>query len=253
MPSPMRPRVALLMVAGLVLCLAAACSQDDGTSETTSAAKPATPSPAPTRARQLLEGLKVNTPRPVLGDVDGAAQRTPAVYVSTNGDPDSGGAPLTVTFTAEVTGGPQGLHYRWDFGDNSMPGHQLEVQHTYQEPGDYTATFTVTGPGILETDEVSIEVTEEGIDVSIDADPDIGSVPLTVQFSAILDDDLPGPFYYQWDFGDGGRDVSNPTTHTYRDAGEYTARVTVTNSAGQIGRQDVEITVDPRENDAGQQ
>ena len=74
--------------------------------------------------------------------------------------------------------------------------------------------------------------------------PDIGTAPLAVQFSAVLDEDLPGPFYYSWDFGDGGRDVSNPTAHTYRVPGTYTAVLTVTNTQGQGARRDVEVQVD---------
>jgi PKD repeat protein len=67
----------------------------------------------------------------------------------------------------------------------------------------------------------------------------------------VLDEDLPGPFYYHWDFGDGGRDVTNPTAHTYRFPGQYTATLLVTNTQGQSAHADVEIQVDPLEDAQG--
>jgi len=177
-------------------------------------------------------------------------QEIGTLWVSANGDPDSGGVPLTVNFTADVQGRASDLRYRWDFGDNSPPVTQLTTQHTYRTTGDFTATLTVTGPDGEESDEVSIQVSEEGFDVSIDADPDVGKPPLTVHFSAVLDDEeQPGPFSYQWDFGDGGHDVANPTTHTYQQAGQYTATCVVTNPQGQTGHEEVEIQVDANEED----
>ena len=187
------------------------------------------------------------TPLRAVGTTPGVVaggQGPEALWISASGDPDSGGVPLTVDFSAEIQGGPSDLSYRWDFGDNSPPAYQLNVQHIYRSVGDFTATLTVTGTDAEETDDVSIQVSEEAFDVSIDADPDIGKPPLTVHLSAVLDDDLPGPFSYQWDFGDGTRDVANPTTHTYSAAGQYTATCVVTNSQGQIGRQEADIQVD---------
>jgi len=173
-----------------------------------------------------------------------------ALWVSASGDPDSGGVPLTVNFTADVQGGSSDLRYRWDFGDDSPPSTQLTTQHTYRASGDFTATLTVSGPDTEESDDVYIQVSEEGFDVSIDADPDVGKPPLTVHFSAVLDDeDQPGPFSYRWDFGDGGHDVVNPTTHTYQQPGQYTASCVVTNPQEQTGREEVEIQVDASEDD----
>ena len=218
----------------------------------TGARSAATPVFAP-RSHQLVDQSTIHvTPLRGFGGTPGAAagaRRPEALSISASGDPDSGGVPLTVDFTADIQGGPEDLSYYWDFGDNSPPARQLNVQHTYRSVGEFTATLTVTGIETEETDDVSIQVSEEGFDVSIDADPDVGKAPLTAHFSAVLDDDLPGPFSYQWDFGDGSHDGANPTTHTYRTAGEYTATCVVTNSKGQIGRQDVDIQVDAGDED----
>jgi PKD repeat protein len=66
-----------------------------------------------------------------------------------------------------------------------------------------------------------------------------------VHFVAVIDDEeIPGPLRFLWEFGDGSRDVSNPTSHTYRRPGEYTALLTVTNGVGQWAQRDVMIQVD---------
>jgi PKD repeat protein len=244
-----RRRHALTRVLALVGCLAAVgCTQtDDGTS-TAVAAKAATPS-----AESGFQGWK---PRLVDATPRGAAAESGAaepkmehapVSITTDADPDSGGAPLTVDFVAAVNGGPPGLRYRWDFGDQSVPANQLSVQHTYETPGQYVATFTVTGPGVDESQRLQIEATEDGFDLDIEADPDIGNAPLTVRFAAVLDVDLPGPLQYQWNFGDGGQGVNSPTAHTYAAPGEYTATLTVTNGRGQSATRDVTVQVDAPE------
>lgn len=253
-------RVLGLLLLGSLLTLAAGCTkgcakEQDSTKQdrtTGSAAeRAAAPSLFTPRSRLLIEKLDVRGTPNVTPVPEGEGAEEDSVSVSADADQTSGGAPLTVAFEAEVTGGPPGLQYRWDFGDKSAPSHQFHAQHTYAIPGEYTATFTATGPGINESQEVGIEVTEEGFDVEIDADPDIGTVPLTVQFSVGLDEEVPGPVSFQWDFGDGARDVHNPTNHTYGVPGEYTASVVVTNGRGQLARHDVEIQVDAR--DEGEQ
>ncbi len=82
------------------------------------------------------------------------------------------------------------------------------------------------------------------IAIDIDADPDIGLAPLSVQFSAVLGRQPAGQLSYQWDFGDGGEDTINPTSHTYSEPGQYTATLTVTDDRGQSGTHDVLIQVD---------
>jgi PKD repeat protein len=245
-------RVFLLAVGMLFASFVSACKRDQENATTTSAAtKAETPSFLPKRSPGLIDAMHIRvTPAVPTVEPEADEPKPSSVSVTANADPDSGGAPLVVNFEAEVSEARPGLRYRWDFGDKSPPAYQLIVQHTYQSPGEYTATFTATGPDVDESDEVSIDVTEEGFDVDIEADPDIGGAPLTVHFSAVLDDDLVGPFYYQWDFGDGSHDVSNPTNHTYRAAGQYTATLAVTNAQGQVGRKDIEIQVDAREGQA---
>lgn len=58
--------------------------------------------------------------------------------------PTSGPAPLTVRFTDLSTG--EITSYHWDFGDGAAST-ERDPQHTYQEPGSYTVSLTVGGPG----------------------------------------------------------------------------------------------------------
>jgi PKD repeat protein len=118
------------------------------------------------------------------------------------------------------------------------------VRHTYANPGEYTAKFSVIGSGVGQSREISINVSGGGFACEIEADPDIGVVPLTVRFHAVLDDDAPVPLSFHWDFGDGGVGVGNPTSHTYRVPGTFTAIVAVTNGVGQTVRRDVPIQID---------
>jgi len=62
-------------------------------------------------------------------------------YASFTVSPDSGIAPLTVTFTDTSTG--QISAWNWDFGDDITSAEQNPV-HIYEQAGDYIATLQVT-------------------------------------------------------------------------------------------------------------
>jgi PKD repeat protein len=81
----------------------------------------------------------------------------------------------------------------------------------------------------------------EELYVDLDAEPDEGEPPLTVKFTSSVEDATP-PLTYKWDFGDGSPPASdaNPT-HVYQEAGEYTATVTVKDSKGLIGSEEIDI------------
>jgi hypothetical protein len=58
-----------------------------------------------------------------------------------SGRPAAGTAPLRVSFSVG-----EGLKARWDYGDGATSD-SPNPTHTYEEPGLYAATVTVTGPG----------------------------------------------------------------------------------------------------------
>lgn len=53
---------------------------------------------------------------------------------------------LSVTFDASAVATPQGARYSWDFGDGAS-GEGISVDHTYDGPGIYTVTLTLSNSG----------------------------------------------------------------------------------------------------------
>jgi hypothetical protein len=82
--------------------------------------------------------------------------------VVADADPDYGPPPLAVTFSSEAECNAGEATYKWNFGDGSAPSAEANPAHTYTQPGDYTASVTITGPGgSTASDEVDITVEEE--------------------------------------------------------------------------------------------
>jgi PKD repeat protein len=78
---------------------------------------------------------------------------------------------------------------------------------------------------------------------SASANPTSGEMPLAVQFTGGATGGT-APYTYSWNFGDGSAPstVQSPS-HTYADAGAYTATLTVTDSAAGTATGNVAITV----------
>jgi cytochrome c len=75
-------------------------------------------------------------------------------------------------------------------------------------------------------------------------DPASGQAPLTVQFSSAGSRDPDGQeITFSWAFGDGATSTQANPTHTYTTAGNFTAQLTVTDSAGRSSVANVPITV----------
>jgi PKD repeat protein len=56
---------------------------------------------------------------------------------------DSTDIPATYRFEADALGGTAPYTYHWDFGDG-QEANVRNTRHTYENPGNYTATLTVT-------------------------------------------------------------------------------------------------------------
>ena len=87
----------------------------------------------------------------------------------------------------------------------------------------------------------------EELYVDLEAEPDEGEPPLSVTFTTSVEDGVP-PLTYTWDFGDSSPPGTgaNPT-HVYQKEGEYTAVVTVKDSKGVSGSEEVDILVEEEE------
>jgi hypothetical protein len=79
--------------------------------------------------------------------------------VVADASPDYGPPPLSVAFSAEAECSAGQPAYKWNFGDGSPASTDANPSHTYPQPGEYTASVTVTGPGgATASDEVDINV-----------------------------------------------------------------------------------------------
>ncbi|PZG18274.1 ThuA domain-containing protein [Nonomuraea aridisoli] len=105
-----------------------------------------------------------------------AGGRPPVAKLSAT--PDSGPAPLTVTFSSEGSESPEGvpLTYAWDFdGDGTTDSTEAEPTHTYTAKGRFTARLTVEGPeGLTGVAVHDITVGNSRPEVRIQAPPDGG-------------------------------------------------------------------------------
>jgi len=151
----------------------------------------------------------------------------PAPEVDFEATPLSGTAPLTVTFT-DLTSG-QATSYSWDFGDGVGTSDQIDPSYEYTTPGIYTVSFTVTGPGGIDTETKTdyIEVFDPSLLMAeFSASTTIGTPPLEVTFT-----DMSTGNYstLAWDFdNDGEIDSTDPNpTHTYNQAGTYSVKLTI--------------------------
>ncbi len=143
------------------------------------------------------------------------------------GSPTSGCPTLTVNFTDQSTGDI--TDWSWDFGDGTTSTLQ-NPSHDYANPGSYTVSLTVTGPGGSDTNTKNNYITVEDPAVTADfsGTPTSGEAPLDVAFT----DNSTGASSWSWDFGDGATSTAQNPTHTYTVAGVYTVTLTASNSCG---------------------
>ncbi|CAA0100825.1 Alpha-L-arabinofuranosidase C [Halioglobus japonicus] len=99
---------------------------------------------------------------PVLGGLcEGSTINRPP-NATASAAPDSGAAPLSVTFVGTASTDPDGdtLIYHWDFGDGSSSTEASPV-HVYNDVGSYTATLTVTDTqGRADTSQLTVTATD---------------------------------------------------------------------------------------------
>ncbi|HRT19032.1 MAG TPA: PKD domain-containing protein, partial [Candidatus Hydrogenedentes bacterium] len=164
--------------------------------------------------------------------VNAAAQPPVADF---GGYPLSGSAPLAVQFTdySDYRGRtPQS--WAWTFGDGGTSAQQ-NPSRTYQSPGTYTVSLTVT------TDAGSDTETKTGYVTVTEAPPPVvdftgvpqwGVAPLTVNFTDATLTYGRTVLSRSWTFGDGGTSTQQNPSRTYQSPGKYSVSLTVTTDAG---------------------
>jgi len=142
-------------------------------------------------------------------------------------DPTEGNAPLIVQFTDESAGNV--TVWLWDFGDGNTSTDQ-NPNHTYEGPGNYTVSLTVSNAysGDTETKIDYITVLEPP-GAAFTANVTEGNAPLAVQFT---DESTGNVTAWAWDFGDGNTSTDQNPSHTYVSAGNYTATLNASNAYG---------------------
>jgi|GEM_PF-6828948 len=86
-----------------------------------------------------------------------------------------------------------------------------------------------------------------GLTVTINANPKTGEAPLKVNFDSTVTGGS-GIYTYKWEFGDAITSASADPIHTYKNNGNYVARLYVTDSLGNSGMASVLITVEDESN-----
>jgi outer membrane protein OmpA-like peptidoglycan-associated protein len=122
----------------------------------------------------------------------------------------------------------------WMFGDTSE-GTGMSTTHAYSAPGTYTVSAMVNnGVGSGDTETCLVTVRERVVAAAISgcrATPASVDVNGAVTFNGTVTGTA--PVTVSVDFGDGSATASSlPARHTYTAPGSYTARITVSNSAG---------------------
>jgi PKD repeat protein len=145
-----------------------------------------------------------------------------------------------ITFDASAAADPDGtiVSYSWDFGDQTT-GQGKTVKHSYKAAGTYKVTLTVTDDkGATSSAFQNLVVKEQVLPpnqpplVTFSFTPIEPKVNEPVEFDASGSTDDGEIVRYAWDFGDGQTGEGKTITHTYKTAGTFTVKLTLTDDRG---------------------
>ena len=172
-----------------------------------------------------------------------------APVASFNATPQSGSAPLNVTFTDTSTGTP--TTWLWNFGDGTTSNVQAPPPKTYSSTGNFTVTLTVTNAG--GTSSTSKVVSTSTACAAPVANFGLNRLTGKKKQDAFIATDSSLNMgtagcnnIWSWNFGDGSGNssIQNPPGYVYNSAGTYTITLGASNNAGTSSKSIV-VTVTP--------
>lgn len=164
-----------------------------------------------------------------------AEQETAALLAAFSSAPGTPIATQPIQFesTSSSAGGHAIESYEWDFGDGSQ-GSGASTSHAYAHAGDYTVALTVTdeeGDSAETSRPIHVAPAPPNADFQVSAAGQAGT--RTLAFDGSTSSDPDGTIEeWSWDFGDDLHGKGPNLLHTYAEAGEYTATLTVTDDTG---------------------
>jgi PKD repeat protein len=168
----------------------------------------------------------------------------PAPAANFKTDKRTGPAPLTVQFQDTASG--EITRWNWDFGDGNISTERDPV-NTYQKPGVYSVSESVTGPGgsdlIVRRGYIIVSGPSTPLNAASYAQPQSGTAPLTVRFLDISSGSVSG---WNWDFGDGTTSNNKNPTHVYQEPGQYSVTLQIEGNDG-VSLNETVIDVGPSE------
>ncbi|MCP4684501.1 MAG: PKD domain-containing protein, partial [bacterium] len=192
-------------------------------------------------------GLTVAGPGGTAGETlkpDYILVEEPAVEAGFSADPVEGAPPLMVSFK-DLSAGTIS-RWSWDFGDGQSSSEQ-HPRHTYDEPGLYAVTLSVTGDSRVDRIEKPflIRVLEDAPEASFTAEPVEGTAPVAVRFTDTSEGQITD---WLWNFGDGAYSSEQHPSHIYTVPGEYSVGLRVRSEAAvAVALEEAFITVVPQE------
>lgn len=177
----------------------------------------------------------------------GGPKKCPPLAAEAMANPTSGKPVLAVQYTGTVTGGCPPLTYSWEFGDGGNST-GLSPSHLYQKTGNFAAKLTVTDAkgNLAQVNAPAITVACPPMSCAVTANPTSGTTPLAVAFTATPTGGCP-PYTFKWDIGEGSTSTEQNPSVKIEKAGDFTARVTVTDAQGNTAQGNATYSAKPAE------
>lgn len=177
-----------------------------------------------------------------------------AIFASFEADPQSGEAPLEVSFDASESRDPDGeiSRYDWDLDEDGDFDDKegVEFDYTFEEKGTYIVALRVSNlEGEFDVTEKEIVVGESELPepvISVVNNPSSYTTGTQYVFNADKSTSPNGTITdYSWDFGGGVTYNTKTVNHTFSASGTYEITLTVEDEEGEEGEVSKVINVSP--------